>query len=153
MGFEELPGWWSHEGLGRGARSEKTWKFYALSAYLVLDISSQIIAYCIILYYIVLYCIILYYIVLYSLLYCIIAYWWEVKMLVSQLCPTLCDPMDCSPHPTPPTPRLLCPWNSPSKNTGVSSHSLLQGIFPTQDSNPGLLHYRQIHYHLSHRNQ
>ena len=34
--------------------------------------------------------------------------------------------------------RLLCPWNSPGKNTGVGSHSLLQG------SNPGLLHYRQI---------
>ena len=45
--------------------------------------------------------------------------------------------------------RLLCPWNSPGKNTGVGSHSLLQGIFPTQGSNPGLLHYRQILYHLS----
>ncbi|KAB0353935.1 hypothetical protein FD755_023370 [Muntiacus reevesi] len=36
--------------------------------------------------------------------------------------------------------RLLCPWDSPSKNTGVGSHSLLQGIFPTQGLNPGLLH-------------
>ena len=27
--------------------------------------------------------------------------------------------------------RLLCPWNSPSKNTGVGCHSLLQGMFPT----------------------
>ena len=35
--------------------------------------------------------------------------------------------------------RLLCPWNSPGKNTGVSSHSLLQGIFLTHGSNPGLL--------------
>ena len=35
--------------------------------------------------------------------------------------------------------RLLCPWNFPGKNTGVSSHVLLQGIFPTQGSNPGLL--------------
>ena len=113
MGFEELPRWWSHEGLGRGARSEKTWKFYALSAYLVLDISSQIIAYCIILYYIVLYCIILYYIVLYSLLYCIIAYWWEVKMLVSQLCPTLCDPWTVVPTPPHPPP-------------GSSVHGILQ---------------------------
>ena len=34
-------------------------------------------------------------------------------------------------------------WNSPGKNTGVGSHSLLQGIFPTQESNPGLLHCRQ----------
>ena len=33
--------------------------------------------------------------------------------------------------------RLLCPWNSPGKNTGVSSHSLLQGIFLTRESNPG----------------
>ena len=36
------------------------------------------------------------------------------------------------------------PWNSPGQNTGVGSHFLLQGIFPTQGSNPGLLHYRQI---------
>ena len=40
--------------------------------------------------------------------------------------------------------RLLCPWNSPDKSTGVSSHSLLQGIFQTQGSNPGFLHCRQI---------
>ena len=37
-------------------------------------------------------------------------------------------------------------WNSPGQNTGVGSHSLLQGIFPTQGSNPGLLHYRQIFF-------
>ena len=47
--------------------------------------------------------------------------------------------------------RLLCPWNSPDKNTGVSSYSLLQGIFPSQESNPDLLHCRQILYHLSHQ--
>ena len=41
--------------------------------------------------------------------------------------------------------------NSPVKNTGVGSHSFLQGIFPTQGSNPGLLHCRQIPYHLSHQ--
>ena len=40
--------------------------------------------------------------------------------------------------------RLLCPWNSPGQNTGVGGHFLLQGIFPTQASNPGLLHCRQI---------
>ena len=40
--------------------------------------------------------------------------------------------------------RLLCPWNSPDKNTEVGCHSLLQGIFPTQGWNPGLLHCRQI---------
>ena len=43
------------------------------------------------------------------------------------------------------------PWNSPDQNTGVGSRSLLQGIFPTQGSNPGLLHCRQIVYHLSHK--
>ena len=32
--------------------------------------------------------------------------------------------------------RLLCPWNSPGKNTGVGSHALFEGIFPTQGSNP-----------------
>ena len=39
--------------------------------------------------------------------------------------------------------RLLCPWDFPGKNTGVSSHSLFQGIFQTQGSNLGLLHHRQ----------
>ena len=52
------------------------------------------------------------------------------------------------PHGLQP-PRLFCPWNSPGKNTGVGSHSLLQGIFLTQRSNPGFLHCRQIPYHLS----
>ena len=45
---------------------------------------------------------------------------------------------------------LLCPWDSPGKNIGVGSHSLLQGIFPTQWSNLSLLHWRWILYHLSH---
>ena len=45
--------------------------------------------------------------------------------------------------------RLLRPWNSPSKNTGVGCHSLLHGIFPTQGMNLGLLHCRQILYHLN----
>ena len=49
------------------------------------------------------------------------------------------------------TSRLLCPWNSLSQNTGVGSCSLLQGIVPTQGSNPGLLHCRQIFYQLSHQ--
>ena len=47
--------------------------------------------------------------------------------------------------------RLLCPWDSPGKNTGVGCHFLLQGIFLTQESNPGLLHCRWILYHLSHQ--
>ena len=42
-------------------------------------------------------------------------------------------------------------WNSSGQNTGVGSLSLLQGIFPTQGLNPGLLHYRQILYQLSHK--
>ena len=47
--------------------------------------------------------------------------------------------------------RLLSPWDSPDKNTGGGGRSLLQGIFPTQGSNPGLLHCRQILYRLSHQ--
>ena len=46
---------------------------------------------------------------------------------------------------------LISPWNSPGQNTGVGSHSLLQGIFPTQELNPGLPHCRQILYQLSHQ--
>ena len=106
--------------------------------------------------------------------------------LVNQLCPTFCDPMDCSPPG-----RLLCPWRfsqqeywsglpcstsedlpnpgieprcptlqadsllsePPGKpnNTGVDSLSLLQGIFPTQESNWGLQHCRWILYQLSYQ--
>ena len=47
----------------------------------------------------------------------------KVKVLVTQLCLILCYPMDCT-HQAP------LPWNSPGKDTGVGSHSLLQGIFP-----------------------
>ena len=46
---------------------------------------------------------------------------------------------------------LYSPWNSPGQNTGVDSLSLLQGIFPTQESNPGLPHCRRILYQLSHQ--
>ena len=46
---------------------------------------------------------------------------------------------------------LYSPWNSPGQNTGAGSLSLLQGIFPTQGSNPGLLHCRRILYQLSHK--
>ena len=65
-----------------------------------------------------------------------------MKVLVTQSCPTLCKPR------TVPA-RLLCPWNSPSKNTGMGCHSLLQGIFQTQGLNVGLLQYRQVFYHLT----
>ena len=50
------------------------------------------------------------------------------------------------PHRLQPA-RLLCPWNSPGKNTGVGCRSLHQGIFQTQGLNPGLPHCRQIIYH------
>ena len=59
----------------------------------------------------------------------------DLPLLHAQSCPTLYDPMNCSP-PT----RLLCPWNSPGKNTGMGCHFLLQRIFPTQGSNLHLLH-------------
>ena len=50
------------------------------------------------------------------------------------------------PHQAP-----LCVYSSPGKNTGVDCHSLLQGMFPTQGLNPGLLHCRRILYCLSHQ--
>ena len=46
---------------------------------------------------------------------------------------------------------LYSPWNSSGQNTVVGCHSLLQGIFPTQGSNPGLPHRRWILYQLSHK--
>ena len=54
------------------------------------------------------------------------------------------------PHRLGPT-RLLCPWDFPGNSTGVDCHFLLQGIFPTQGSNPGLPHCRQTLYRLSHQ--
>ena len=80
--------------------------------------------------------------------------WWEMIIIQMIFCPfknkiesesegrsvvsDLCDPMDYSP------------WNSPGQNTGVGSLSLLQGIFSTKGSNPGLPHCRRILYQLSH---
>ena len=46
---------------------------------------------------------------------------------------------------------LYSPWISPGQDIGVDRPSLLQGIFPTQGSNPGLLHCRGILYQLSHK--
>ena len=66
-------------------------------------------------------------------------------MWVAPSCPILCDPIDCSP------PGSSVHRDSPDKNTGVGRHVLLQGIFPTQGSNPGLLHCRQSLYLLSHQ--
>ena len=53
--------------------------------------------------------------------------------------------MDCSP------PGSSAHGHSPSKNTGVGCHALLQGIFPTQGSNPGLPHCRRILCRLNHQ--
>ena len=47
--------------------------------------------------------------------------------------------------------RLYSPWNFPGQNTGIGSLSLLQGILPTQGSNPGLPHCRWILYQLSYQ--
>ena len=104
-----------------------------------------------------------------------------VLCLAAQSCPTLCDPMDCSPpgssvHGASPgkntgvgchallqressQPRspalqadsLLTEPPGKPKNAGVGSLSLLQGIFPTQESKWGLLHCRQILYQLSYQ--
>ena len=68
-----------------------------------------------------------------------------VKLLVAQSCPTLCDPMDCSP------PGSSVHGDSPGKNPGVGVHAHLHRIFPTQGLNPGLPHCRQFLYHLSHQ--
>ena len=68
----------------------------------------------------------------------------ERESIVTQSCLTLCDPMNVAP-------RVLSPWDSSDKNTGVGFCALLQGIFPTQGSIPGLLHCRQILYCLSHQ--
>ena len=65
--------------------------------------------------------------------------WWEHKGVWKwKSCPALCDPMN-----------YTSPWNSLGQNTGVSSLSFLQGIFPTQGLNPGLPHCRRIFYQLS----
>ena len=63
--------------------------------------------------------------------------------LVAKLCPTLATPEE----PT----RLLCPWDFPGRNAGMGSHSLLQGIFPTQGSKLHLLNCRQILCHWTTR--
>ena len=79
-------------------------------------------------------------------------WWWQLqshvrlwKVSVTQSCPTLCNPMDCS------LPGSSVHGILRGKNTGVDCHVPLQGIFPTQISNLGLLHCRQILYCLSHQ--
>ena len=65
--------------------------------------------------------------------------------LVTQSCPTLCNPIDCS------LPDSFAHGDSPGNKTGVGCHALLQGSFPTQGLNPGIPQCRQILYHLSHQ--
>ena len=68
-----------------------------------------------------------------------------VMCLVTQLCLTLFDPMDCTPSGS------SVHGDSPGKNARVGCHAFFQGIFPTQGWNPGLLHCRRILYCLSHQ--
>ena len=103
----------------------------------------------------------------------------QVKVKVAQSCPTLCDPLDYTVHgilqarilewvafpfsrgSSQPRDRtqvshiasgLFTSWATRKpKNTGVGSLSLLQWSFPTQESNQGLLHWRQILYQLSYQ--
>ena len=63
--------------------------------------------------------------------------------LVSESCSVVSDSLQPQ--------GLYSPWKSPDQNTGVGRLSLLQGIFPTQGSNPGLPRCRQILYQPSHR--
>ena len=64
---------------------------------------------------------------------------------IGKSCSTLCKPMDYS------SPGFSVHGNSPGEDTGVGCHALLQGIFPTQGSNPDLSHFRWILYHLKHQ--
>ena len=69
--------------------------------------------------------------------------WIYGQWLNEEWCSVVSDSLQ--PH------ELHSPWNSPGQNTGVGSLPLLQGIFPTEGSKPGLPHCRQILYQLSHK--
>ena len=62
------------------------------------------------------------------------------RCLVTKSCPTLVTPY-CS------LPDSFCPWGFPGENTGVSCHFFLQGLFPTQGSNPISFTGRRVLYH------
>ena len=64
-------------------------------------------------------------------------------------CAQLLSHVQLFPNPWTVDTRLLCPWDFSGKNTRVDCHFLLQGIFPTQESNLGLLHHREILHCLS----
>ena len=67
------------------------------------------------------------------------------RVVLRELCPTLCNLADCS------LPGSSVHGDSPGKNTAVGCQALLQEIFPTQGSNPDLLHCKQILHQLSHQ--
>ena len=67
----------------------------------------------------------------------------EGESEVSESCPVMSDSL--RPH------GLYIPWNYVGQNTGMGSSSLLQGVFPTQGSNPCLPHCQEILYQLSHQ--
>ena len=69
----------------------------------------------------------------------------ESESVSCSVMPTLCDPMDCNP------PGFSVHEIFQARILGVGCHFLLQGIFPTQESNLGFLHCRQMLYPLSHQ--
>ena len=71
--------------------------------------------------------------------------WTQYFCLVARLYPALLRPHGLEPA------RLFCPWDFPGKNTEVSCHFLLQGVFLTQGSNLCLLHWQADSLPLSHR--
>ena len=77
---------------------------------------------------------------------------WLHFTILKVVCVLSCSVVSNSsqPHGLQPS-RLLHPWDFPGKSTGVGCHFLLQRIFPTQGSNRGLLHSRQMLYRLSHQ--
>ena len=68
----------------------------------------------------------------------------ELKVLTSRKVCFSCSVMSDSLQPYAQVSRLLCPWNSLGKKTGVGCHFLPQGIFPTQGLNLGLLHEGEL---------
>ena len=86
-------------------------------------------------------------VVLFCIFFAITTFFYEkkVKVLVAQSCPTLCNPMECVAYHAP----LSMEFSRQEYWSGC--HALLQGIFPSQGLNLGLLHYRQSLYSLIHQ--
>ena len=88
--------------------------------------------------------------------YCIFSAKWLLLLFQPQGCyqPSVARKkvsVSCSVVSSSLPARVLCPWDFPGKNIGVDCHIFLQGIFPTQELNSGLLHRMQILYCLSHQ--